>query len=444
MNPVIYISVELKARDLDPRLLVAAEALKQGLHVVFGQQWALSKNIFSVPQGAFLFKTVNEIQATQMLDARQAGHLVCATDEEVLACGCEACFESGMGHTAAASLDLFFAQSPAHADIVTKQYSEASDAIRITGNPRIDLLCAWGRSIYADDAASLRARYGRYILFNTNFGWINSIWNAREDASEIAIRTGHLDPDDPQSVSAYESELAWERDNMRAMERVIDWVVADRPEVSAVIRPHPAEDCTYWSNKYRDFDSVHVITGTGHIPWTMAATALVHTTCSTGMEAALLGTPALSVTPRPQAAQHDYILSNKVNPSTPSVEQACSALERYLDEESGPILGASEYTDELSRAFPDLGQGYSAAAIVTEIKSRLGEIPNGRDYTWELRQGETWTAVERRAEWKEKFTVDAHEVASRLQVLGGLAGLNKQINLQKIDDSLFHIFPMAS
>ena len=109
MNPVLYISVELKVRDLDPRLIVAAEALKQGLHVIIGQQWALSKNIFNVPRGVFLFKTVNEIQATHMIDARDAGHVVTASDEGVLACASDVCFQTGMGSSAPKLLDRFYA-----------------------------------------------------------------------------------------------------------------------------------------------------------------------------------------------------------------------------------------------------------------------------------------------------------------------------------------------
>jgi len=444
MNPVIYISVELKARDLDPRLLVAAEALKQGLHVVFGQQWVLSKNIFAVPEGAYLLKTVNEIQATQMLDAREAGHIVCATDEEVLACGNKTCFEAGMGPTAAENLDLFFPQSNDHAALVTDQHPAVSDAIHVTGNPRIDLLSSWGRSIYAKEADTIRGHYGRYVLFNTNYGTINSIWKAREDASEIAIRTGRLDPEDSASVAAYEELRAWERHNMAAMEQIIDWLAAERSDVAVVVRPHPAEDASYWVKRYESTDRVAVKAGTGHVSWTMAAEVLVHTTCSTGMEAALLGTPALSVTPHPQGAHHDYNISNKVNPSLKTADQACAALADFLDTESGPIAEISGYSHALERAFPNLGKGVSAKDMVTTIKSRMGSVSDGSSYSWDLRPGQTWTSVERRAEWQEKFSVDAEEVAARLQLMGGLVGLNSPINLQRIDDSLFHIFPTVN
>lgn len=444
MTPVLYISVELKARDLDPRLLVAAEAVRQGFHVVFGQQWALSKNIYTVPPGVFLFKTVNEIQATQMVDAKEAGHVVTATDEEVLACGCDACFESGMGPTAAAHLDLFFAQSKHHADIVSGQHPVVAGKVRMTGNPRIDLLSAWGRSSYTEAAMEIRRRIGPFVLFNTNFGWINSIWNARENAAEIAIRTGHLNPDDPDSVAAYKSELAWEKANMAAMEEVLDWMPAGLPELTTVIRPHPAEDASYWTDKYAARPKTKVVTGTAHIPWTMAAKVLVHTTCSTGLEAALLGTPAISITPHPQAAQHGYILSNEVNPSVETPADACTALSQYLKEITGPISQQKTYSEKLKAIFPNLGGGTAAQKIIEEIKKLVPAANHSQNETWALRPGESWVTVDRRPEWIEKFSIDSTELAQRLQAMGSLAGLDRAVNLQKIDDSLFHIFPAAS
>ena len=145
INPVVYIPLELKSRDLDSRLILAVELINKGLNIVIGQQWSLSKNIFNVPQGLFLFKTVNEIQATQMVDAVDAGHIVSATDEEVLACACDECFESGLCHTAAKNMHLFFANSKKHAEIVKNQYTEMKNKTIITGNPRMEIAKKWGK-----------------------------------------------------------------------------------------------------------------------------------------------------------------------------------------------------------------------------------------------------------------------------------------------------------
>lgn len=442
MNPVVYLSVELKARDMDSRLLIAAEAIKRDMQVVFGQQWVINKNYHSMPKGAVLFKTVNEIQASLMEDAARAGHIVAASDEEALACACNACFESGMGPTAAKTFDIFFAQSPQHASAVTRLYPKIKERVRVTGNPRIDLLKAQGRKVYQAQADQIRTQMGKYVLFNTNFGWINSIWNAREDAKQIAVRSGHLVLDDPESVAAYEAELEWERSNMAEMENVIAWMEQGLPFFKAVIRPHPAEDSSYWKTKYGDKDHVIVAEGTPHIPWTLGAEALVHTTCSTGMEAALMGVPALSITPTPNEKLHSYLLTNSVNPTCPSSEEACAALSSFFENGTGPLSSMSSYTPVLDEHFPEIEGAQSASIISDEIVASL--TAHGAQinplYRWDLNPGIPWVAVDRRQEWKDKFSLEAEELVTRLQAMSRVAGLEKAVNAQKLDDSLFLLF----
>ena len=443
MHPVIYISLELKVRDLDPRLLVAAEAIKRGLHVVMGQQWALSKNIFNVPPGLFLFKTVNEIQATQMIDARDAGHAVTASDEEVLACACDACFKSGMGPTAAQLLDKFFAQSEHHAQIVIDQYQEMAEKIVITGNPRIDLLSSWGQRSIRAETELIRKKYGPYVLFNSNFAWVNSIWNPREDTKQIAIRTGRLVEDDPNSVAAYDSIYEWERSNMEEFEKTIKWAIKNLQNHTIIIRPHPGENASYWHSAFSDLDRVLIVDGTTHIPWTLGAEVLVHTSCSTGMEATILGTPALSITPRAEAAQHEYLLTNAVNPTVNTWRDAAEALTAYCDRKVGPLADTAPYQKTLESHFPEIGGGQAAAkigaALLSLVEQRGGMVDP--KYSWNLRSGHPWIQVERRSEWIQKFSVDSEELASRLKAMGNLVGLKESINIQKIDDSLFLVFP---
>ncbi len=443
MHPVIYISLELKVRDLDPRLLVAAEAIKRGLHVVIGQQWALSKNIYNVPPGVLLFKTVNEIQATQMADAVDAGHAVTATDEEVMACACDACFQSAMGPTAAGLLDCFFAQSERHAQSIRDQYPDLNGKIVVTGNPRIDILSPWGQKNTKSEADLIRKEHGPYILFNTNFGWVNSIWNAREDAKQVVIRTGRLDESDPASVEAYNSIFEWEKSNMAEFERTIEWAIENLPNYKLIIRPHPGENADYWHRAFGDRDNVLIVDGTAHNPWTLGAEVLIHTSCSTGMEAAVLGTPALSITPRADAAQRGYLLSNSVNPTVETWQDAAEVLTAYCGHKTGPLAGTTQYNETLDSSFHEFGKGVSGANIAENLHSlvehRGGKVDSG--YSWNPRPGHPWVNVERRSEWVQKFSIDDVEMSNRLKTMADLAGLNKSINMQKIDDSLFLIFP---
>ena len=44
VEPIIYLGLEIKQRELDSRLRIAINALALGYPVVFGQQWTLFSN----------------------------------------------------------------------------------------------------------------------------------------------------------------------------------------------------------------------------------------------------------------------------------------------------------------------------------------------------------------------------------------------------------------
>ncbi|MAI05729.1 MAG: hypothetical protein CBC47_00935 [Alphaproteobacteria bacterium TMED87] len=441
INPVVYIPLELKSRDLDSRLILAVELINKGLNIVIGQQWSLSKNIFNVPQGLFLFKTVNEIQATQMVDAVDAGHIVSATDEEVLACACDECFESGLCHTAAKNMHLFFANSKKHAEIVKNQYTEMKNKTIITGNPRMEIAKKWGKILYQKEIMRIKNEIGPYFLFNTNFGWVNSIWKENEDPRDIAIRTGHLELGDKRSIEAYKDEIDWEKSNMYELERVIEWFTKLDTPLKTVIRPHPAEDVSYWKKKYSHKD-IYIIESSPPTPWILASEALIHTTCTTGFEARLLEVPSLSITPKINSKYHSYILSNLVSPTAKNYDEAVEAISDFILGNNNLIMNSNENNTKMKEFFPDLDKISPVRNISEIILNNIQKNIENEDleYKWTLRKDCSWVNLNRRKEWINKFSASTEEIASKVQIIGNILNVNKEIKVQKIDDSLFNIW----
>jgi hypothetical protein len=75
-------------------------------------------------------------------------------------------------------------------------------------------------------------------------------------------------------------------------------VLADAfPRHNIVVRPHPSEGHEVWRDAAGDHDNVHVLNEKSVIPWLIAASALVHNGCTTAVEAAVLGMPAVAYRP---------------------------------------------------------------------------------------------------------------------------------------------------
>ena len=76
MSPIIYLPIELQAREFESKALLAAILTERGYPVVFGQHWMMYANLDCLPAGVFLSKSFNRFHQPAMLSAKRAGHPV--------------------------------------------------------------------------------------------------------------------------------------------------------------------------------------------------------------------------------------------------------------------------------------------------------------------------------------------------------------------------------
>ena len=66
------------------------------------------------------------------------------------------------------------------------------------------------------------------------------------------------------------------------------------PDFSIIVRPHPTENPQIYKDIAKRCERVEVTNEGNVVPWIMAARALVHNSCTTGIEAYIMGVPAVS------------------------------------------------------------------------------------------------------------------------------------------------------
>jgi surface carbohydrate biosynthesis protein len=178
----------------------------------------------------------------------------------------------------------------------------------VTGCPRFDFYSPRWRPVFADREAQAHP----LILINTSFSYGNPRFASPDRNRERLQRELGLAA---ERVDAY---LAAER---RAVDGMVDLaraLAADVPECRVVLRPHPFEDPAAYRNALRDCPGVSV-DATGPVQsWIFRSAAVVQRSCSTAIEAALAGVPALS----PQ-----WIQAPAVVPVAESVSVPCATYE---------------------------------------------------------------------------------------------------------------------
>lgn len=372
MKPVVYFPIEVQHRELPSRLLIAVHLLAEGFHVVIGSHWSLvtEANQAAFPPGLYLFKTVNRIQGNAMRSVVTHGHLAAANDEEVLNAVNDGGFLLSFADNAAAACGLFFAQSEGHRDAVIERFPHLAGKVRVVGNPRIDLMLPVNRGVF--EVADPRVDGCKpYILFNTNYGTINSVWNDRQGVTAVAEAAGALDGDDRQAkIREFEQIVAWEKTNFLAMTALLTWTVENVKGLNIVVRPHPAERTRHWEKALAGLPDTHLIPRSDPHPWILGAKLVVHTGCTTGLEAVLLGRDAVNLLPTDHPTC-DRIVTY-VNPTFRTWQDAAAAITSFFVAKAGPIVTHRTRTEAaLERYLPSYRDNASARLMAEGLAAVL-------------------------------------------------------------------------
>jgi hypothetical protein len=309
----------------------------------------------------------------------------------------------------------------------------------LVGNSRMELLSPRNRHSIAAEAEALRRTHGPYILFNTNFGQINSIWTDMNQVAQIAARAGLVNINNPASVAEYRKKLEWEQINRTEITDLLRWTLENAKDHKLVLRPHPGERAEYWQDMFGGHPRFTVIARSNPHPWVMGSELLVHTTCTTGLEAALLDKPALNLVPVAHPT-FDYV-TNYVNPTVKTWQDAAAVMAPFLSDGGGPIVESrTTYAAALERYFPGHREGDSSRKIAEKLMELARQ--NGRTPRADLPLGfraPGYRSMVRPDILKDKFTLTPEELRQHLSAAIQRLGLTIELKAAQLDDSLYYL-----
>ncbi len=441
MGPYLYIPVEVASRELDAKLLLAARAIRRGFEVVFGQKWLMLDNLAHVPPGIVLFKTLTVLDAKAMERAVRCGHEVAAIDEEMPGLVAR---KQGLRYVADAALKccrIAFTVGPDHQQTMEAMFPAYRSLCRPVGNPRWDLLRPEFRGFYREQVAEIRREHAPFILINTNFAFLNGISGSPESMIRSHIRSGKLDPDDPADMAYIEQCRLVEQANIDIVRQLLRTLPQRFPGHRLILRPHPAEKSQTWLDFVADIPNAAVIGGGSAIPWILASDALLHTNCTTGVEAFSLGKPAVCLQPAASPILEMY-LSGKVNFVERTPSAACDRLSSLL------AAGADSfrYPESFNRAFDQNFGARTGALSADLILDALIEVcalrpdPAAKRASWTPGRGYAWrTRMNKRRKGVMPKLEDG-AIEARLARLGQALGESAlAITVRDCGDNVFHL-----
>jgi surface carbohydrate biosynthesis protein len=185
-------------------------------------------------------------------------------------------------------LSSYFSWGPKLADYLEAEGIYTRDQIAVTGSPRSDFYApAWRQA--ALDASAHIEKYPRpLVLVNGNFPVANPRFQTAEEEAKMLVESFSFDPD---------VVVKWQSTAQRAMyelSALCNSLAAKFPEVTFVYRPHPFERSETYSDLLDDLPNLHLVKAGTVDGWILRSSAVVQRACSTAIEAAIAGVPAIS------------------------------------------------------------------------------------------------------------------------------------------------------
>ena len=250
------------------------------------------------------------------------GHRIVAWDEEaVLFFNAKEFHERRVHEPTFRMVQELFAWGPQNAEFLkTAPGYDASVPVHVFGNPRIDMLRQELRPYYQPDIQSLKQRYGKFVIINSNFGKLNHA------VSKYVVKPGGKDQSVGGTITPFMQKAWTHRMNVfESFKALVPYLSTQLPDHNIIVRPHPAENHQTWRDVAVGLRNVHVIHEGPVQNWMLAADAMVHNGCTTGIEAYLLDAPTISY----QAfvdAELDFALSNDLGQKAETPEAVVAAI----------------------------------------------------------------------------------------------------------------------
>ncbi len=335
-SPLLILPVENQVRELDSKLLFGCFAVEKGFEVLIGSRSYVNFAMTKLRPGIFVAKSMRRRSALMLKIIKNLGHRIVAWDEESLVR-----FQSGeynqwrFSNETFAPIEHLFAWGKDDARMFRDYEGLGRTAVHITGNPRIDLLRQEFRAVFDKEVEEIKEKFGSFVLINTNFSFVNSyvsdlnlLIGGDRGSGSVVSRTGEgMSTEFARGMFAHQEQIA------ASFASLISKIGFEKRGMKFILRPHPSENHSFWREMVAEFPNIEMIHEGNVVPWILASTCLLHNGCTTAVEAAVLGKPAITYQ-KIRSELFDYHLPNGLSLVAKCESEAIDLIEKVAQESS--------------------------------------------------------------------------------------------------------------
>ncbi len=369
----LTLPVEIFNREFDAKVLLSCFAAERGFSVIIGAKKEINLNLESLPPSLYLPINMSNRNIKTTTHLAKLGHALVGVDEEAIVYRSpEVYTKEKLGNKVFPQPKLFLAWGPENARIWESQSNYNGMPIKITGNPRTDLLRPELREYWAESVSAIKERFGHIILINTNFGKLNHFRN-NKGAEKQALDTAETDPGliDSDELGMAQHRLAL----FHHFQEMVAQIGKTFPNHTVLIRPHPSESHETWKQAGKGSSNVHVHAEGHVIPWLLASEAIIHNSCTTGVEGYVLGKPVFSFQPI-RSDSFDKKFPNALSHQVSSIQELIDRLKDLEQSQYSPdINGNVEKTRLVENYLMGLHGPFASEFIIDTLEEFDDSFP---------------------------------------------------------------------
>jgi surface carbohydrate biosynthesis protein len=290
----VYLHVEISARELDSKLLLATLAASKGHEIIVSSLEVIEKGLKKrwLPSGIFHTKslTPSKTKISRHQEILSSGSKITSIDEEtsIDRFGYEDFSKQRYSDKTIEQSSAVFAWGDEDFETLKKNYKNHSNKIHKTGSPRADLWKPFF-SNYWSTPKTIPTK--PFLLISSNMTICENI-SFKEKISKMRD-TGYFD----RSPNLFKERFIWRsNDYLKAIIFIeaIKHLSKNNNGYDIVFRPHPSESVDCWKVLLEGVSNVHVIREGAINSWVKNSFAVMHHACTTAIECSVSKKPLVT------------------------------------------------------------------------------------------------------------------------------------------------------
>lgn len=288
---IIYLPIEITARELDSRIMLAHELAKHDWIVYLGNKQEVNYLAYKIGFGHYLYKDHSPLALSHLRKVKKGKNNIYCMDEEGFIYHSDNEYRKRVSNDVLRLCSKYFLWGEQQQATLRNIGLDQSDKEVITGNPRFDILTKLNRHIL-----NLPVLDKGYILINSMFAAGN--WNSETYGTQNYVdhQKSRGKIQNKADLDFYAGKQNYSEEMIGCYQSMILTLRAKFPQLEIFIRPHPDENHQTWY-QFADEHGFKLATEGSAVEWIQNAMCTISTGCTTTIESFALDVPVINYAP---------------------------------------------------------------------------------------------------------------------------------------------------